>query len=205
MPPNIPVRWPLATEHGVIGWAVWDAMSDRIEVPGGYLPAQFYVDFPGTANEPSVKATFIVRGDGSVGCSSISIEAKREGPEVKRKDLEAAQERLNDWMQFAAMSALQDAAGQPVVPIESDRSPAAIMARQAAVKAYNDARSKSRRKVTPDLLAEVAQLYRANIDDGPWLAIRDRYGVAESTAARYVMLARQAGLLPQTEPGKKKA
>ena len=54
-------------------------------------------------------------------------------------------------------------------------------------------------------LKEVAALYRDNVDDGPWQAIMDRFDISESTAGRYVLLARKAGYLPPTNPGKKKA
>jgi hypothetical protein len=176
-----------------------------VAVEGGYLPVEFHVDFPGSSGEPSAKATFTVRPDGSVGCVSVSLDAKRDGPEVKPKDLDAARLQLLDWMQLATMAALQDADGKPVVPADDDKSVAAVEARKAAARSFNEARRKSRRKVTPELLAEVAQLYRDYLDDGPWQAIQDRYGVSASTAGRYVLLARRAGLLPPTDPGKRKA
>jgi hypothetical protein len=75
----------------------------------------------------------------------------------------------------------------------------------AARKAYNAAQKRTRAKVTDKRLREVAELYRDNVDDGPWQAIMDRFGVSESTAGRYVLLARKAGYLPPTKPGKKNA
>ena len=206
MPPYVRVRWPLVNDGGgLVGWAVWNDLADRVAVEGGYLPAEFHVDFPGSAGEPSAKATFVVRSDGSVGCVSVSLDAKRDGPEVKPKDLDAARLQLNDWMQLATMAALQDAEGRPVVPTHDDNTPAAAEARMAFARSYNEARRQSRRKVTPEFLADVANLYREYLDDGPWQAIQDRYGVSASTAGRYVLLARRAGLLPPTDPGKRKA
>jgi hypothetical protein len=55
------------------------------------------------------------------------------------------------------------------------------------------------------MLAEIARVYRDNLDAGPWQAIQDRFGVSESTAGRYVLLARRAGHLPATTVGKKQA
>jgi hypothetical protein len=75
----------------------------------------------------------------------------------------------------------------------------------AARKAYNATQKRTRAKVTDKRLREVAELYRDNVDDGPWQVIMDRFGVSESTAGRYVLLARKAGYLPLTKPGKKNA
>jgi hypothetical protein len=52
-----------------------------------------------------------------------------------------------------------------------------------------------RRKVTPDLLAQVANVYRANRPSGkPTTAVREHFDLAESTASLYVKRARDAGL-----------
>ena len=55
------------------------------------------------------------------------------------------------------------------------------------------------------MLGEIARVYRDHLDEGPWQAIQDRFGVSESTAGRYVLLARKAGYLPATTAGKKQA
>ena len=55
------------------------------------------------------------------------------------------------------------------------------------------------------MLGEVARVYRDHFDEGPWQAIKDRFSVSESTAGRYVLLARKAGYLPDTTAGKKQA
>jgi hypothetical protein len=56
-------------------------------------------------------------------------------------------------------------------------------------------RRQVRRKVTPELLEEVAEVYRANLATGkPTLAVREHFELAESTASLYVKRARDAGL-----------
>jgi hypothetical protein len=60
-------------------------------------------------------------------------------------------------------------------------------------------------KITDDMLGEIARVYRDHVHEGPWKAIQDRYSVSESTAGRYVLLARKAGYLPATTAGKKQA
>ena len=62
-----------------------------------------------------------------------------------------------------------------------------------------------KRKLTPAFLARVAEIYRANLDDGPTRAVRAAFMVSERTASDYVQRARRAGLLPPTTPGKKQA
>lgn len=199
-------RVPIEDEDGgLVGWVRWDDAVSRTQVANGYLPTEFYLDMLGAGDEPALEALFGVGSDGAPMCLSLTIKSKRVGRQVLPKDLDAARTRLNDWMEVAHRAALRDINGNPVAPDPDDVSPEAIAARRAIARTYSEARRRTRLKVNDEHLAEVAELYRANIDDGPWLAIRDRYGVAESTAARYVMLARKAGLLPPTEPGKKKA
>jgi hypothetical protein len=44
-----------------------------------------------------------------------------------------------------------------------------------------------------------------NVKSRAWRVIAERFGVSESTAGRYVLLARKADHLPPTKPGKKNA
>jgi len=77
---------------------------------------------------------------------------------------------------------------------------------ESAVTVLHDARKgHGARRLTPALLAEVAQVYRARIDDRPTAAVAAAFGVAHRTAALYVQRAREAGLLPPTTRGKKRA
>lgn len=73
--------------------------------------------------------------------------------------------------------------------------------------AIRQAQKASRRKVSPDLLAEVAEIYRANLDQKPLEALRDELGLQYRTAARYVQMCRsdEFQLLPKTQRGKRKA
>lgn len=53
--------------------------------------------------------------------------------------------------------------------------------------------------------AAVAEVYRRNINGAPTQAVAKAFGVKSRMASTYVDRARQAGLLPQTKQGKKKA
>jgi hypothetical protein len=50
-----------------------------------------------------------------------------------------------------------------------------------------------------------AKIYRQHIDDRPTEAVSRAFGKSHRTAARWVQQAREAGLLPDTTPGKRKA
>ena len=60
--------------------------------------------------------------------------------------------------------------------------------------------------VTRAELEEVARIYREHVDASPTRAVAMLGGYAsERTAARRVQQAREAGLLPKTTPGKRRA
>jgi hypothetical protein len=64
---------------------------------------------------------------------------------------------------------------------------------------------KGKRPITTELLVEVANVYRANIDKAPAEAVARTFGVKSRMASNYVQRARERGLLPPTIQGKKKA
>lgn len=62
-----------------------------------------------------------------------------------------------------------------------------------------------RRHVNAELLQQVAEVYRANIDKAPAEAVSRTFGVKQRMAHEYVRRARERGFLPPTTQGKKKA
>lgn len=76
---------------------------------------------------------------------------------------------------------------------------------QAAGKLRDMRAGQTSRGITPQLLQQVARIYRANVDGNPNKAIEVHFGVAQRTAAEYVSRARKRGLLPPTTRGKKQA
>ena len=136
--------------------------------------------------------------DGDVWCSGMSLDAKRAGREVTPADVEIVARGLKDWTQIAGLAALRGDQGQR--PPNEAHGPA-----QDAADRAPQGRRPRKRKVTEDMLGEIARVYRDHFDEGPWQAIQDRFSVSESTAGRYVLLARKAGYLPDTTAGKKQA
>jgi hypothetical protein len=62
-----------------------------------------------------------------------------------------------------------------------------------------------RRHINAELLRQVAEVYRANIDKAPAEAVARTFGVKQRMAHEYVRRARERGFLPPTTQGKKKA
>lgn len=193
MPEYLRVRVPIENDAGhLVGWVVWNDLDERVETAdeSGTLPVEFHLVWPGTAEQPTTKMSFRVR-DGEALCSGVSVDAKPGGPEVTPPDLDAVARGLRGWGFHAALCLLQGSQGE--LPSD-DKAPK---------------KTKNRRprqpKITDDMLAEIARVYRDHLDEGPWEAIRDRFDVSESTAGRYVLLARKAGYLPATTAGKKQA
>lgn len=57
-------------------------------------------------------------------------------------------------------------------------------------------------QLTPEFLAQVAQIYREHLDHAPVQAVAKVLGVERWSAGRYVSAARQRGYLPPTSQGK---
>jgi hypothetical protein len=75
--------------------------------------------------------------------------------------------------------------------------------RRGGVAAVRGARRQLRRKITDDLLREVARIYRANLDGGkPAEAVAADLDVEPRTARLYVRRARDRGFLGESIPGK---
>ena len=66
-------------------------------------------------------------------------------------------------------------------------------------------RPRDYRIITDSFLQQVAEVYRANMKGGPTKAVAKHFQVRDSMASKYVSQARQAGYLPKTEQGRKKA
>jgi hypothetical protein len=205
MPPSarIPVE---DTDGHVVGWVMFEMFQEFVEVEGVYIPAEFHLRYPGGAlgpggsEQPSLHITFQAR-DGAPVCTAVNLEAKPQGRQVLPRDFEIIRRKLNNWSEVACklvMHAGQESGAENTIALS--RVNAAV-----ARRAYNAAQKRTRTKVTDKLLSEVAELYRDSGADSAWRVIADRYGVSESTAGRYVMLARKSGYLPPTKPGKKQA
>lgn len=73
---------------------------------------------------------------------------------------------------------------------------------RGAVGEVRQARSRRKMQVTDELLSEVAEVYRANVERQPTAAVADHFDRAHRTAALYVKRAREAGHLGAAIKGK---
>jgi hypothetical protein len=189
------VRIPVHDESdNLLGWVLWDEVGEFAELGEYVVPATFYLRFPNAPGEPSLQLTFAVR-DGAPVCTAATLESKPQGRELLPKDFNDVRRNL---------PSVTEQAFRGVMRVSQEHFPGPVDDATAR-RAYRSKRADTRRKITDELLREVAALYRDNLDSGPWRAITERYKVSRATAGRYVMLARQAGHLPPTTPGKKQA
>jgi hypothetical protein len=192
---GFPVRKAIFDDDGdVQGWVTFDEIGDFATFAGVLVPVEFHVRIPGGAGRPSLRIRFEVR-DGGIVCTALNIESKHQEPAVIPKHLEIMRQELNNWRDIAAelvMRKSREAAPGMVDPVTASKAKAAARPR--------------RRKMTPELLAEVAALYRDNLGErSTWEVIAQRFGVEPQTAGRYVVQARKAGYLPETDRGIGKA
>lgn len=160
-----------------------------------FIPKEIRVFVNGGADEPDVHMKIEVR-HGIPVCAAVMLHSRPEGLEIRDKDLRLVP--ISDWVeQIAAVCSYEATTGG----IASTDGPTARAVNQRNVRAARSGRP----RISRERLARVAEIYREHIDSRPTEAVRRAFGVKDRTAARYVEQARQAGLLPPTTPGKKKA
>ena len=158
---------------------------------GVAVPHEYQLVLAGLPSDPGVTISYrIVRGAPTI--TDVLIEGANITPGV----FDAIRRGLNNWTEFSlrtVMHAAQESDGGVVLSpgVSAD-------ARKTAEKEVR----RRNRKVNDALLDEVADVYRANVDNGTALAaIAEHFGVAPSTAGRYVFQARAAEKLPPTSQG----
>jgi len=211
-----------------VGWAEWDrARESFVQVGDRAVPQRIDAVFEGTADKgPSLHMTIEMRR-GAPHCTELTIKAHPEGREVRGVDYRAVQ--LEKWVDeitaLASMDVVTADDGSTVFSRSINRALAGAapgevvnatlteMARYhadeggeqefaQASKTIKEARSGSRRRLTDELLKQVAEIYRANLNDRPGEAVQAAYWVCPRQAARYIRAARDKGFLPPTTQGK---
>lgn len=154
-------------------------------------------------DEPEVSADVEVGADGIPECKEVRITTVGAGRAVRARDLRAV--KLDGLLDTGyGMAALRST---PSPFRDGPRSDGELdwvsgtTARQSRA-AFSAARNRKKRSVDDDLLREVAEVYRANLDRSPTRAVAERFGKAPSTAARYVQSARERGFLGAAINGK---
>jgi hypothetical protein len=177
-------------------------------VPAGDLlvPSRFDLDLDREDGSPCLGLTFEVR-DEVPQCRRAELRSTEDGREVLSSDLRGV--KIEDLLEFAVRSVAMLPTGR------SEPGPEGAYAigymgvgrdpedQARAVQETRKVRREARRRVTPEMLTEVARVYRENLDGNPTAAVAEFTGRAHRTAALYVHQARQAGLLGAASPGKK--
>lgn len=133
--------------------------------------------------------------DGAPACTEIRLVASDSG-QIRVKHLQMLAGSLENMVEDFAARAVFDrygdqswwGRGEPAREDDRER------AHWAARKSVQTARQSARRRLTPELLSSAADLYRS-AKGNRLKAIQDGLGVSERTAARYVVKAREEGLL----------
>lgn len=137
--------------------------------------------------------------DGSPRVVQLSFESASDQNEVRQKHLRSvdvdrlATDLLAAWIGHEFTD--------PHGPHDQRQS-----ARRAAIKFLEQQRLPRERRVINDaLLMKVADVYRENFDHAPTKAVKEFFGVEDRMASTYVSMAREAGHLPRTSQGRKRA
>jgi hypothetical protein len=177
-------------------------------VPLGYaaVPRRMRLTMDGYNGAPDLRMLFELR-DERPECVEVTVTAKPEGRGIAASDFQVLQRRLGmlaaeAFAQVAAKPFYRQRDGQfagVFGSLDEDRY-------QRVVRDLYEARSARRGSVTRAELEDVARIYREHVDVSPTRAVKLLLGYkSERTAARRVQQAREAGLLPATTPGKRKA
>lgn len=177
-------------------WPEWIRVLDRL------LPPWVDVVIPGSGDQPTLTAHLEVINNVPM-CTSLKVERVDGGREVRQRDLSAVHvsEIVNEI--YGALS-LKFEIDEDGVLIASEGFGRGIQAE--AIKQIAESRKgRGARKITPEFLQGVADIYRANIADNPAQSVQRELGVSPRMAGVYIRRARDLGLLPETTGGKKKA
>jgi hypothetical protein len=157
---------------------------------------------------PKIEAKFEIR-DGRPECVLLAVTANPDGRGVRLRDLELF--TLDAVIESAfAKHAIHpdewrddDPRGSIVEATLGGRDDAERWAMRRDVV---EARQSRRKPVQRVELERVAKVYREHVGQrNPTQIVATVLGYSERTAARRIQQARQAGLLPPTTPGKRKA
>lgn len=176
----------------VFGHAEWREDS-YVVVGDRYLPSRIDVTFPGGSDSPQPALSFtieIVKEIPTV--TRLELKTREGGGGVRPSHLDDIRRRLNDWTEaIVAASMMEVVSNTDGTLVVVDRADS----RRENIKATRVMQSGARRKITPNLLGRVAEVYRDHEDDSPVDAVSLAFDTSYRSAARWVQKARQEGLL----------
>lgn len=197
-----------------ISWATPNAQAhvvyqmfggDRVlHDDGSWAPSEFtYVEMPHDSSTPyfvvECEYTAEDRVPRIIAFQVIQRDPAREvrSSDLRSISLEAALEAA--WLKIVQRGVTVQADGlvDPTTAVDQIRSADLDRAHR---KTYRGLRAANRRRMTDELLREVAKIYEGAESGGqPTKAVKEHFGLATSTASLYVKRARDAGHLPRRE------
>lgn len=162
------------------------------------LPRRFVATFPDPKGGPETLAMFEMRA-GVPECREVRLVARSDGREVRPVDVRSIniEELLDSASELVAIHPTELLEGGGVVAEHAHGKADLALTRDVVGAAR---KRNTRRRISDDELAEVAEIYRAN-PDAPTQAVARRYTIAHRTASLYVKRAREAGLLGRGTDG----
>ena len=131
----------------------------------------------------------------------LSWRASEHQREIRQKDLrETTVATIFD--DFYVMTIIDVPDGEPVLNVGAEGSEQDRKMRGLLEELRVD---KGKRRIPNELLSQVADVYRANIDHAPTEAVARTFGVRSCMASGYVQRASERNFLPPTKQGKKQA
>jgi hypothetical protein len=176
-----------------------DLMLRHVRVGDVTLPPRFWYDIAPSEDGGPVIHLYIEIRQGQIEIRKIEIESSVDGRAIASRDVRGAA-RLDDHIEEAvsivALPVVQDGHGYVATTIFPDPARGRIAARAV--------RQDARRKMTPERLAEVAEVYREAWPEAPTQAVADHLGKSPRAALDWINAARDAGHdLPPAKRGPK--
>lgn len=175
-------------DGGVLEWP----MGAKI-IPVGDnmgLPMKLTYRHDGVPPQPALAIDIEIADGGVPVCTSVQLTGVADESPVRVRDLRAVP--LEQILDQVAAAAAYERHGQTGwrkvwgVGMRTDQ--------HRGSKAIRAAQREARRKMTPELLAEVAAKHR-EIDGAKVTGLADLYGISTRTASRYIRAARDGGYL----------
>ncbi len=177
-----------------VGWAESDEL-DTVEVGDRLVARSIRVTFPGADGQPQLEMT-IDSSSGVPRCAELRLVAVEGGREVRTTDLRLV--AVEDWIEVvvpAFMDEITERSGGGITAVTRVADSDADYSKKAR-RVLRQARRADRRKVTPELLRKVAEVYTGN-EPRPAEAVEVAFVVSARTAYRYIKLARVAGFIDE--------
>jgi hypothetical protein len=170
------------------GETLGDLMRQAVRVGDLLVPPRFWYDFaPAEGGGPVLRLYVEVR-NGRMEIRKIEIESSPDGREISARDLREAA-RVEDHIEAAlgdvALPVLADDGKTVATPVLPSPKRGRVAARAI--------RTAQRRTMTPDRLAEVAEVYREAWPKAPTQAVADHIGKSPRAALDWINAARAAG------------